>query len=182
MPTPVNSVMLSGHTVNMPRRSEKNADLVTFRVASTQTWWNGTEWKDKDTVFIDVQCWRNLGENVLGSVVKGMPVVISGELTLFEYTPEDGPVDRNNQPVKQRIYRVRADTVGVDMNWARVLRWAKRTGESDVVDTPAAEVASSAIDGNALVPDTSAENGGQPWIGATEEVSDDARETVSTPF
>jgi len=138
MPTPVNSVMLSGHVVNMPRRSENNTSLVTFRIASTQTWWNGTEWKDKDTVYIDVQCWRNLAENVLSSVVKGMPVVVSGELTLFEYLPEEGPVDRNNQPVKQRIYRLRANTVGTDLNWATVVHWVKRTGDKGALKNPAA--------------------------------------------
>lgn len=144
MPSPVNSVMLSGYAVNMPRRSDRNTRLVTFRMASTQTWWDGTRWNEKDTVYIDVQCWRNLAQNVLTSVVKGMPVIVSGELTLFEYVPEEGPVDRNNQPVKQRLYRLRADSVGTDMNWAQVIRWVKRTGDKDAMDTPAAADAANA--------------------------------------
>lgn len=179
--------MLSGNIVTAPRRSDHSNELVTFRMASTQTYWKDGAWHDRDTVYIDVQCWNTLGVNVLNSVMKGMPVFVRGELTYFEYEPEDGPRDRNNQPVKFRLYRVRASTVGMDLNWAQVRKWVRQSGDKDAIATPASQGDAPAGSGGAA--DSGTPAGGLSDGAAGEStgtarllVGADAGEVVDTPF
>lgn len=170
MPSALNTLTLSGNVVGMPRRNEKNPDLVSFRIASTGTYWSDGAWREKPTVYIDVQCWKRLGENVLGSVMTGMPVVVTGELTCFEYQPESGPTDRDGQVYRQQIYRLKSKSVGLDLNWAKVKEWARRSSDRETKVTPAA---GGGADGSG--PATAAESTVRAGAAPTED-----RELLST--
>ncbi|MGH8894363.1 MAG: single-stranded DNA-binding protein [Actinomycetes bacterium] len=56
--------------------------VVGFRMASTERRYdkalNG--WRDGDTIFYSVSCWRNTGDNALESVVVGQPLIVHGKL------------------------------------------------------------------------------------------------------
>jgi single-strand DNA-binding protein len=56
--------------------------VVGFRLASTERRYdkNLNGWRDGETTFYTVNCWRTLGENALESVVKGQPVLVRGRL------------------------------------------------------------------------------------------------------
>jgi single-strand DNA-binding protein len=64
--------------------------VVSFRLASTERRYDKAlrGWRDGDTVFYTVTCWRNTGENALDSVVSGQPMVVRGKLRNPSYEKE----------------------------------------------------------------------------------------------
>jgi single-strand DNA-binding protein len=48
------------------------------------------EWEDGPTTFFRVTAWRDLGENVAGSVARGDRVTVTGSLKAREYEAKDG--------------------------------------------------------------------------------------------
>lgn len=65
------------------------------------------EWRDGQASFVDVICWRALGENVAASVRKGEPVVVTGRLRVTTYTAAD---EQRRQAVQ-----IHATSVGHDL-------------------------------------------------------------------
>lgn len=48
------------------------------------------QWQDGDTMFLTVNCWRSLADNVASSQLKlGDPVVVTGRLRIREYVKDD---------------------------------------------------------------------------------------------
>lgn len=87
-------ITVTGH-VGAPPRTRVLADgtIVTdFRVASTPRHRDKATgaWRDGETMWFGVSCWRALAENVAASVHKGDKVVVSGRLTVSSWTTEKG--------------------------------------------------------------------------------------------
>lgn len=78
-----------------------------FRVACTPRQRRGGEWGDAETIWLTVTCFRGLAENVLASVTKGDPVLVSGKLRLSSWEDEHG--ERRERLVLE------ATTVGHDL-------------------------------------------------------------------
>jgi single-stranded DNA-binding protein len=80
----MNDTMLTvvGNVVDPPHRRslDNGASVTTFRVASTSRRFDREQnaYVDRDTLFVRVNCWRQLGDNVVRSLVKGDPVVVTG--------------------------------------------------------------------------------------------------------
>lgn len=88
------TVTVSGNVGNTPAlhlNSAKNLQWATFRVASTRRYRdeNG-EWTDGATLWFTVKVWRAAAANVVESVHKGVPVVVTGRLEVDEWTGADG--------------------------------------------------------------------------------------------
>ena len=68
------------------------AAVANFTVASTPSTFDRqtSEWKDGDPLFIRCDAWRQLAENVAGSLTKGMRVVVTGNLRVRNYERQDG--------------------------------------------------------------------------------------------
>jgi single-strand DNA-binding protein len=66
-------------------------------------------WVDTDTVYMSVNCWKQLGLNVLQSLHKGDTVVVGGRLRFREY---DAP-DRGG---RRQAYEIEASSVGPDLS------------------------------------------------------------------
>jgi single-strand DNA-binding protein len=66
--------------------------VASFTVATTPRIHNKErgEWEDGDTTFIRCQAWRQMGENVAESLIKGMGVVVYGTLAVRTYDRNDG--------------------------------------------------------------------------------------------
>ena len=66
--------------------------VVSFRLAATERRYDKAlqGWRDGDTVFWTVTCWRNTGDNVLDSVHKGEPLMVHGRLRIRGYETKDG--------------------------------------------------------------------------------------------
>jgi single-strand DNA-binding protein len=66
------------------------------------------QWKDMDAMFLTVNCWRALSQNIRASDVKrGDPVVVTGRLRIREYANKDG--------LLRQSVEIEAATVGHDM-------------------------------------------------------------------
>lgn len=74
------------------RFTPSGAPVANFTVASTPSTFDRqtNEWKDGDPLFIRCDVWRQMAENVAGSLQKGMRVVVTGNLRVRNYERQDG--------------------------------------------------------------------------------------------
>lgn len=100
-----------GNVVAPPRmRMTKGGHAVTnFRVASTSRRYDREQGRyvDNATLFVNVTCWRALGENVNLSLQKGQPVVVTGRFYSREYVVDENP---------RVSYELEAIAVGHDLS------------------------------------------------------------------
>jgi single-strand DNA-binding protein len=127
-------VTLVGFVAQDPiQRPTKNGVLVTdLRVGATPRVQDRVtnEWRDGDTSYYSVSCWRRLGDNVRASLRKGDPVMIKGKFRTRTFTDKAG--------VSRTVVDIMADTVGHDLNRgvANYLRQQRRPAAAG--DDPAA--------------------------------------------
>lgn len=83
------SVTIVGNVVDNPRmrRTEKGADVASFRIGSTARRLDreSGQWVDGPRLFVSVSCWRQLATNAVDSLRRGDPVVVNGRLSTREY-------------------------------------------------------------------------------------------------
>jgi single-strand DNA-binding protein len=109
-----NSVTLVGNLTDDPelRFTSQGAAVANFRIAVSrrvrdpQT----NEWRDGDTSFFRVNCWRQLAENVAETLQRGMRVVVTGSLKMRSWETQEGE--------KRTVVEVEADEVGPSLKWA----------------------------------------------------------------
>jgi single-strand DNA-binding protein len=66
------------------------------------------EWRDADTSYYTVNCWRRLADNVRASLRKGDPVVVKGRFKTRSYEDKTGQL--------RTVVEITADTVGHDLS------------------------------------------------------------------
>ncbi len=144
-------VTVVGNLVADPRLAEtKDGQAVaSFRLASTPRRFDRAtgEWKDGDTLFTSVTCWRALAENVYMSLKKGASVIVIGRLSVRPYETKDGD--------KRQSVDIDAMAVGPDLGRAttiikRVERSVQSSVEAAVADrvVPSVEVSDDDEDGD----------------------------------
>ena len=122
-------VTVVGFVAQDPKqRATKNGTWVTdLRIGATPRYQDRatSEWRDGETSYFDVACWRRLGEHVRASLRKGDPVTVKGRFVSRTYT------DRNG--VSRTVYDIVADTVGHDLNRgvANFVRPERRSAAAD---------------------------------------------------
>jgi len=87
--------------------------VASFRVASTTRRFDrsGERWIDGDTHYFTVSCWRHLAHNAATSLLKGMPVIVTGRLRSREHEKEVG-----EQKLVMRYVDIEATAVGHDLS------------------------------------------------------------------
>lgn len=104
-------VTVVGNVVTDPtlRVTSGGAKVTTFRLASTERRLDRVSggWRDGDTIFWQVTCWRRVAENVADSLAKGQPVVVHGRLKANRYEVEGQP---------RTSLEIDASTVGHDLS------------------------------------------------------------------
>lgn len=150
------SVTMTGFAATHPQRHNNVNRLVTFRMASTPSWNDNGEWKDSGTLFIDVQCWGRLGQNVLQSVVKGAPLVITGRMTSYTYAPENARTNNEGKEILHTLWRVSASNIGLDLShspstWSRLDRVKEPQTQDAPADAAASKSPSESLGGYAAV-------------------------------
>jgi len=87
-------VTVVGNLVAEPRMAytKDGQPVASFRLASTPRRFDRAtgEWRDGDTLFTSVTCWRALAENVYMSLKKGTSVIVIGRLSVRPYETKDG--------------------------------------------------------------------------------------------
>jgi single-strand DNA-binding protein len=106
------TVTLAGYVAKEPTLTLINdtTPKVTMRVAWSSRYQDRVtgEWKDGNTSFANVNCWRKLAGNVAASMRKGNPVVVTGKLRVREFEDREG---------RRRIaVDIEADSVGHDLS------------------------------------------------------------------
>jgi single-strand DNA-binding protein len=113
---------LVGHVASEPhlRVTTTGARVGGFRLAVTERRFDKalSAWRDGDTIFWSVSCWRSAAENVVDSLEKGQPVVVHGRLRQRSFE-KDG--------VHRTSLEIDAVTVGHDLTRG-VATFTKATG------------------------------------------------------
>jgi single-strand DNA-binding protein len=135
------NVTVVGHIVDAPQlRSAGDAGtpVTTFRVVTTSRRYDKRlrDWVDADTLFLRVNCWRDLAENAAVSLGKGDPVIVHGRLAQREYEA-DGR--------RHRSLDIDAAAVGPDLCKATVV-FTKNLG-AEVAATPEPPRVTNAAEG-----------------------------------
>jgi single-strand DNA-binding protein len=103
-----------GNLVADPRLSTTpdGSSVASFRIASTRRWFDRAtgEWRDGDTLYANVTCWRGLAENVVASLKKGQSAVVLGRLSVRPYETKDGE--------KRQSVEIDAQVVASDLSRA----------------------------------------------------------------
>ncbi|MEV7026258.1 single-stranded DNA-binding protein, partial [Kitasatospora sp. NPDC093558] len=92
--------------------------MANFRLASTERRYDRERqcWVDGETQWLTVTAWRALAVNLIGSLSKGDPVVVSGRLRVREWVEGEGRRGRAE---------IDARSVGHDLNrGTSAFRWA----------------------------------------------------------
>jgi single-strand DNA-binding protein len=94
----------------IPRSTANGAMVVGFRVASSGRRFDKPtgEFRDGDTMYIGVSCWRALGGHVLASLRKGDSVVVLGRLLFRSYDDKQGN--------RRTVHEIDAIAVGPDLS------------------------------------------------------------------
>ena len=110
--------------------------VASFRVASSTRRFDrvNERWVDGDTHYFTVTCWRSMAHNVVESITKGMPVVVTGRLRSRE-------VERPCGELKHvvRYHDIEALAVGPDL--ARGTATFQRVKREAVVESEARALA-----------------------------------------
>ncbi len=122
---------LSGNLTSVPKTgvSRTGVPWTRMRVASSSRVFDRgtTEWRDGETIFLEVSCWRRLAENAATTLDRGDRVIITGRLRQRSYEDQQG--------VKHTIMEMDADAIGADLSRvaARLLREVR---PADVAEQP----------------------------------------------
>jgi single-strand DNA-binding protein len=114
------SLTLSGNLTSVPKTgvSRTGVPWTRMRVASSSRVFDRgtTEWRDGETIFLEVSCWRRLAENAAATLDRGDRVIVVGRLRQRSYEDQQG--------VKHTIMEMDADAIGPDLSRvvARLLR------------------------------------------------------------
>jgi single-strand DNA-binding protein len=87
------TITVIGNLVKDPEKKDLGSGkvLAKLRLASTERFQDSDGiWKDGDTAFYDVVCWRTLAENVSSNLSKGNKVIVHGKLKYREFDRKDG--------------------------------------------------------------------------------------------
>lgn len=102
-----NITVIGNLVADAEKRSTKSAPLTKLRIATNERVKDASgNWKDGDTTFIDVACWRRLAEGA-ASLRKGQRVVIYGKLKGRSYEKKDG--------TNAYAYEIDADDIGTSL-------------------------------------------------------------------
>lgn len=98
--------------------------VTSFRLASTHRKYDKGEakWVDGDTNWYTVVSFRNLAQNVPGSVEKGQRVIVTGRLRVRDWEAGEK---------SGRAVEIEADAIGHDLAWGTA-SYAKSSGSSAV--------------------------------------------------
>lgn len=108
-----NTITLIGNLTRDPelRYTAGGTAVASFSVAHTPRRRDAQtgEWTDGDTSFFNCSAWRELGEHVAASLLKGNRVIVIGTMQQRNWEDDNGN--------KRTAYDVQVDAVGPDLKW-----------------------------------------------------------------
>ena len=94
------------------RFTPSGAAVANFTVASTPRTFdkNTNEWKDGEALFLNCSVWRQAAENAAESLVRGMRVIVQGNLKARSYETREGE--------KRTVFEIDVQEVGPSLKYA----------------------------------------------------------------
>lgn len=128
-------ICLSGNLTHMPQltRTPSGALVCRLRMAADRrTRGAGTNdvWEKTDELFIDVEAWGDLAYNCRTSLLKGMPVIVSGHLVTSTWQDRETGDNRSKIMLRARVVGVDMNRVHVSTRRCRVTPWVTDTGQA----------------------------------------------------
>ena len=120
------TLTIAGNLVDDPelRFTPAGQPVAKFRIASTPRYFDkaSNSWKDGDSLFLTVNVWRQVAENVAESMTRGTRAIVTGRLRQRSYETKEGE--------KRTVYELEADEVGVSLRnaTAKVAKVARTGG------------------------------------------------------
>jgi len=107
--------------------------VANLTVAVTPRVKDGDGWKDGETMWFRLACWRQLAESVAESIVKGTRVIAIGRLSCRSYETKSGE--------KRTDMEIQVDSIGPELRFAsakvsRVERGGDRSTQHAPQDDP----------------------------------------------
>lgn len=136
------NLWMQGNLVADPvqRVTASGLKVTKFRLAASGRRFDNASggWVDTEVVYMSVNCWKQLGLNVLRSLHKGDTVMVCGRLRFREYDAADGTGRR-------QAYEIDASSVGPDLaryvaTFGKPMRELAEDGAPAAVPTPSAAV------------------------------------------
>ena len=92
--------------------SGERSNRARFRLATAERYLDreSNKWMERETVWLDVICFRRLADHVAASVIKGQPVMVRGRLRVSNWQSETGP---------RQTLEILATSVGHDLALGR---------------------------------------------------------------
>jgi single-strand DNA-binding protein len=87
------TVTITGNVTNEPtlRVTSGGKKVTSFGLAFTERLSDGDGgWRDGETTFARVSCWRGMAENVVDSIAKGQPVFVHGRVRVHSWDDAKG--------------------------------------------------------------------------------------------
>jgi len=108
-----NAVVVVGNLTDDPelRFTPQGVAVANFRLAVSRRVQDGNgNWRDGETSFFRVSCWRQLAENVAESLTRGSRTIVAGRLRMRQWETQEGE--------KRSVVEIEADEVGPSLKWA----------------------------------------------------------------
>lgn len=129
------TVTIVGNCVSEPelRFLPSGVAVANLTVAVTPRVKDGQDWKDGETMWFRLACWRQLAESVAESVTKGTRVIASGRLSTRSYETKSGE--------KRTDMELQVDSIGPELRFAtakvnKVERGSDRSTQHAPADDP----------------------------------------------
>jgi single-strand DNA-binding protein len=163
-------VTLIGFVAREPdlRQTPDGRPVADVRVGATTRYYDKTrnEWRDGDTSYFTVNCWRRLADHAKLSLRKGDPVIVKGRFRTHTYQDRQGRIRTEVEIV--------ADSVGHDLsrgtaNYIRPTRPRLENVDDELADTDMADAPTDAPaggDAGAGYPDDPGAEGSMAGSGA----------------
>jgi single-strand DNA-binding protein len=121
-----NHTTIVGNLVDDPelRFTNTGTAVANLRVAVTQRVQHNGQWRDGETSFFRVTCWRDQAEHLADSLGKGDRVMVTGRLRQRSWETPEGE--------KRSVTEIEADEVGASLKFATAkVDRAQSRGTSD---------------------------------------------------
>lgn len=107
-----NTVTLVGNLTREPelRYTPSGAAVAKFGIAVNRSYTNRNGERVEQTDFFNVNCWRQLAENVAESLSTGTRVVLTGRIQSRSWETEDGQ--------RRTVVEIEADEIGPSLRFA----------------------------------------------------------------
>lgn len=126
-----NFITFIGNLTDDPelRFTQGGTPVASLRVASNRRWTGNDGQQQEETTYLNVNCWRDLAENVGESLSKGDRVVVIGRVKVRSYENKEGQTVWTTE--------IEADEIAPSLRWAQAKIERNSGGTSNAGAAPA---------------------------------------------